>query len=93
MNKRLKANSRSAGNYGERIIGRISPISNFLLSLALSFPFALAQAQESKGEPPLEENKLGTVIFAVLFFGFCIAICWYMWRAEKKRKENQKPKE
>ena len=93
MNKLLRSNRQLATNYSERIIGRITAMRHLLLSLALSFPFTVAQAQTSQGEPPLEENKLGTVIFAVLFFGFCIAICWYMWRAEKKRKENQKPKE
>jgi hypothetical protein len=93
MNKLVKSNRRSAANTGERISGRISAMSSLLLSLALSFAFALAQAQTSEGEPPLEENKLGVVIFAVLFFGFCIGIVWYIWKAEKKKKENQKPKE
>ena len=92
MNKLLKSNRRSVANYGERIIGRIAAMSSLLLSLALSFAFVLAQAQTSQGEPPLEENKMGVVIFAVLFFGFCIAIVWYIWRAEKK-KQNQKPKQ
>jgi hypothetical protein len=93
MNEQLKWNRQSATNYGQRVSGRISALGSLLLSFALTFTFVLAHAQESKGEPPLEENKLGVVIFAVLFFGSCIGVCWYMWSAEKKRKREQKPKE
>jgi len=47
---------------------------------------------EAPAEPPVESNTVGTIIFAVLFFGFCIVFAWMVWR-NKDKKEDSKPQE
>jgi preprotein translocase subunit SecG len=48
-----------------------------------------AHAQSSSAEGPIESNTIGTIIFAVLFFGFCIGFIWLTWRSQKNDKKQQ----
>jgi len=57
-----------------------------LLALPLS---AFAQSQ-SAPEPPVEAHPIGTIIFVVLFVGFCVVFAWMVWR-NKDKKEDGKP--
>jgi hypothetical protein len=53
----------------------------------LALPFSLAHA-DAVPEPPLEENKLGMSVFALLFVGFCVGLVWYVWRNERRAKKE-----
>ena len=52
-----------------------------LIAFSLLLP-AHAQAPE----PPVESNALGTIIFLVLFVGFCVGFVWMVWRKDKEKK-------
>jgi preprotein translocase subunit SecG len=52
------------------------------LSLLLS-----AHAQTPAAEPQADSNPVGTIIFGVLFFGFCIGFVWMVWRNRDKDKK------
>lgn len=39
--------------------------------------------------PPAESSgSMGTIIFGILFLGFCIGFVWLVWRNEKKQKKE-----
>ena len=60
------------------------------LAGVLALPFsALAQSQPAS-EPAIESNPLGTLIFVVLFVGFCLVFGWMVWR-NRGKKEDHKP--
>ncbi|MBI2959589.1 MAG: hypothetical protein HYY28_04690 [Betaproteobacteria bacterium] len=62
-------------------------LSGLLLLLSLCYAFA-AQAVDN---PPAESSgSMGTIIFGILFFGFCIGFVWLVWRNEKKQKQDPK---
>jgi hypothetical protein len=70
------------------LIGEFA-MKRFLAGL-LALPLcALAQSQTAP-EPPLESNPLGTLIFVVLFVGFCVVFGWMVWR-NRGKKEDRKP--
>jgi hypothetical protein len=48
----------------------------------------LLPAHAQTPEPPVESNTLSTIIFLVLFVGFCAGFVWMVWR--NKNKENKK---
>ncbi len=50
-----------------------------------AFLFASTRAQAP--EPAVEPNTLATVIFLVLFVGFCAGFVWMVWRNKDKKKE------
>jgi len=54
------------------------------LSLALS-----AHAQGPAVEAPVEPNAVGTIIFGVLFVGFCVGFIWMVWRNRDKDKKKE----
>lgn len=56
---------------------------SLLLLLSLS-----AHAQTPAAEPPADTNPVGMIIFAVLFFGFCIGFVWMVWRNRNKEKKE-----
>jgi hypothetical protein len=58
----------------------------------LALPFSLAHA-DAPPEPPLENNDVGIAVFAVLFVGFCVGLVWYVWRNEKRQKQEKALKE
>ena len=61
-------------------------MKRFLAGSISSFLFASAHAQAP--EPAGEPNTLATVVFLVLFVGFCVGFGWMVWRKkDKKTKE------
>ena len=44
-------------------------------------------------EPPPAEgaDAVGTIVFAVLFFGFCFGFIWMVWKNDKKPKQEPEP--
>lgn len=61
-----------------------------LSGLFLFLQFCLAYAVDQA--PPAESSgSLGTIVFAVLFFGFCGGFVWMIMRNEKKPKEEPEP--
>jgi threonine/homoserine/homoserine lactone efflux protein len=59
-----------------------------ILSAWITFALALsAHAQSPVVEPPPEFNAVGTIIFGVLFVGFCVGFMWMVWRKDKNKKE------
>ena len=65
-------------------------MKRILAALIAWFPLASAQAQAP--EPPLESNPAGTIVFVVLFVGFCVVFAWMVWRnKDKDKKESKKP--
>jgi hypothetical protein len=46
----------------------------------------LLPAHAQTPEPPVESNTLGTIIFLVLFAGFCVGFAWMVWRKDKEKK-------
>jgi hypothetical protein len=64
-------------------------MKRFLAALIALSPLASAQAQAP--EPPLEPHPLGTIVFVVLFVGFCVVFAWMVWRnKDKEKKEGHK---
>jgi hypothetical protein len=57
-----------------------------LLPGLLAFLSASALAQEP--EPPLESHPVGTIVFIVLFVGFCVVFAWMVWRNKDKEKKK-----
>ena len=56
------------------------------LPALLASSSALAQAPE----PAAESNPIGTIIFAVLFVGFCVVFAWMVWRNKGKDQQDKK---
>jgi hypothetical protein len=54
--------------------------------------FLLASAQAQTPEPPLEPHPIGTIVFVLLFVGFCVVFAWMVWRNKHKDKEDKKAK-
>ena len=52
----------------------------------------LASAQAQAPEPPVESNPAGTIVFVVLFVGFCVVFAWMVWRNKGKGKKDQHPR-
>ena len=63
-------------------------MKRFLAGLLTLPAAALAQSQAS-GEPPVEAHPIGTLVFVVLFVGFCVVFAWMVWRKKEDKKEDQ----
>ena len=62
-----------------------------LLAALIAAPL-LASAQSQAPEPPLEPHPIGTIVFIVLFIGFCVVFAWMVWRnRDKDKKDGKKP--
>ena len=48
----------------------------------------LLPAHAQTPEPPVESNTVGTIIFLVLFVGFCAGFVWMVWRNKDKGKKE-----
>ena len=58
-------------------------LSGLLLFLQFCFAYAVTEP------PPAETvSSLGTIVFVVLFFGFCAGFIWMVWKNEKKPKTD-----
>jgi hypothetical protein len=47
----------------------------------------LASAHAQAPEPPVESHPVGTIVFVVLFVGFCVVFAWMVWRNKDKEKK------
>ena len=65
-------------------------MKRFLAGL-LTMPLAaLAQtAGQAAPEPPVEAHPIGTIVFVVLFVGFCVVFGWMVYRKKEDKKEDQ----
>jgi hypothetical protein len=61
-----------------------------LLAGLLASPLAAFAQSQSAPEPPVEAHPIGTLVFVVLFVGFCVVFAWMVWR-KKDKKEDEKP--
>ena len=59
-----------------------------ILSGFALLPYVCAHAQTQALEPAAEFNTLGTIIFGVLFVGFCVGFVWMVWRNRDKEKKG-----
>lgn len=44
----------------------------------------LASAHAQAADPPLESHPIGTIVFVLLFVGFCVVFAWMVWRNKDK---------
>lgn len=66
-------------------------MARILSALLLFLPLYSTYAVTSAENPPAESSGLmGTIIFGIIFFGFCIGFVWMVWRNEKKQKQEPK---
>jgi len=63
-------------------------MKRFLAGLTALSLIASAQAQTP--EPPLEPHPIGTIVFVVLFVGFCVVFAWMVWRNKDKDGKKEK---
>ena len=49
-----------------------------------------AYAIDAAVEPPLESHPIGTIVFVVLFFGFCIGFAWMVWRKKEDKPNDER---
>jgi len=61
-----------------------------LLAGLLASPLAAFAQSQTAPEPPVEPHPIGTLVFVVLFVGFCVVFAWMVWR-KKDKKEDEKP--
>jgi hypothetical protein len=62
-----------------------------LLAGLLASPLAAFAQSQSAPEPPVEAHPIGTLVFVVLFVGFCVVFAWMVWRKKDDKKEDGKP--
>jgi hypothetical protein len=51
----------------------------------------LAAFADAPAEPPLEPHPMATIVFIVLFVGFCVVFAWMVWRKKEDKKEDHTP--
>ena len=61
-------------------------MSRILAALPL-FLATFAAYADVAPEPPAEASVVGTIVFAVLFFGACGAFAYMVWRNSKKKSQ------
>jgi membrane protein DedA with SNARE-associated domain len=61
-------------------------ISGLIALLPLAYAYA-----DAPTEPPLEPHPMATIVFIVLFVGFCVVFAWMVWRKKEDKKEDQTP--
>jgi hypothetical protein len=66
-------------------------MKRFLAGLAALFAFAHVFAADAPAEPPLEPHPMATIVFVLLFVGFCVGFVWMVWRKKEDRKQDQNP--
>ena len=64
-------------------------MKRFLAGL-LALPLSAIAQNNAPPEPPVEAHPIGTLVFIVLFVGFCAVFAWMVWR-NRGKKEDQKP--
>ena len=63
----------------------------FLAGL-LALPLSVLAQNGAVPEPPVESNPVGTLVFVVLFVGFCVVFGWMVWRNKGKEKKDGAPR-
>jgi len=65
-------------------------MKRFLAGLLTLPMVAVAQtAGQAAPEPPVEAHPIGTLVFIVLFVGFCAVFGWMVYRKKEDKKEDQ----
>ena len=64
-------------------------MKRFLSGVLALLPLTAA-AIDAAPEAPVEAHPIGTLVFVVLFIGFCVVFAWMVWR-NKDKKEDGKP--
>jgi hypothetical protein len=62
-------------------------MKRFLPGLVAWLPVISAYA-DAPAEPPLEPHPMATIVFIVLFVGFCVVFAWMVWRKKADKKEE-----
>ena len=62
-------------------------MKRFLSGVIALLPVAAA-AMDAAPEPPVEAHPIGTLVFIVLFVGFCVVFAWMVWRKKEDKKEE-----
>ena len=63
-------------------------MKRFLAAL-LTLPLADFAWGQAAPEPPLEPHPMATIVFIVLFVGFCVVFGWMVWRKRTDKKEDE----
>ena len=62
-------------------------MKRFLSGVLALLPLTAA-AIDAQPEPPVEAHPIGTLIFVVLFVGFCVVFAWMVWKKKEDKKEE-----
>jgi len=62
-------------------------MKRFLSGAIAMLPVA-ASAMDAAPEPPVEAHPIGTLVFIVLFVGFCVVFAWMVWKKKEDKKEE-----
>jgi len=62
-------------------------MKRFLPGLIALLP-AVSAFADAPAEPPLEPHPMATIVFIVLFVGFCVVFAWMVWRKKADKKEE-----
>ena len=62
-------------------------MKRFLPGLIALLP-AVSAFADALAEPPLEPHPMATIVFIVLFVGFCVVFAWMVWRKKADKKEE-----
>jgi len=69
-------------------------MTGFFTAVLFILQIGSAFAQGAAAEEPVQAaSGYATVIFIVLFIGFCVGIVWMMMRSSKKEKGQEEKKE
>jgi hypothetical protein len=63
-------------------------MKRFLAALLL-LPLPVLALGETAPEPPLEPHPMATIVFILLFVGFCVVFAWMVWRKKTDKKEDE----
>jgi len=63
-------------------------MKKFLSGAIVFLTIFSAYAQTQAPEPPVESNTVGTIVFGVLFVGFCLGFMWMVWKNRDKEKKE-----
>lgn len=63
-------------------------MTKILSAVLLLLQFCSAYAVTETPPAPEGVSSLGTIIFVVLFFGFCFGFIWMVWKSDKKQKQE-----
>jgi len=62
-------------------------MKRFLSGVLALLPLT-AFAIDAAPEAPVEPHPIGTLVFVVLFVGFCVVFAWMVWKKKEDKKEE-----